>query len=398
MSSRDIRAISLQAFYSGSHRQFIDSWIANSRLQWQQITLPGRHWKWRMRHAAIEFAGQLDRRWMSGERWDVVLCTDMLNVAEFKGLLRTEAKHLPTVVYFHENQFEYPNRTDQPRDLHFAFTNLTTVLAADAVWFNSEFNLKSFIRGIEESLSRWPDYPPRDAVGQIKDKARVVYPGISIAEGLLPIEKTDSRLLHIVWAARWEHDKNPDLLLQILNSLDGQIEFSLSVIGQRFENRPAAFDQIAERFRDRIVNWGYQQDRQEYVSVLQQADLFLSTAAHEFFGLSAVEAIAAGCVPVLPNDLAYPELLRVSEIPDRKCFLFETVEQAVQKIVACSRNEFEYADLDDLAVEFRERFDWLVRAGAMDEQIEAMFNPIDKGMASDSDGSTASVRTRSFDG
>jgi len=35
----------------------------------------------------------------------------------------------------------------------------------------------------------------------------------------------------------------------------------------------------------------------------------VSTAKHEFFGVAAVEAMAAGAIPVFPNALSYPELI-----------------------------------------------------------------------------------------
>jgi len=34
-----------------------------------------------------------------------------------------------------------------------------------------------------------------------------------------------------------------------------------------------------------------------------------SVAEHEFFGVAVVEALAAGCVPVLPEAMSYPELV-----------------------------------------------------------------------------------------
>lgn len=53
------------------------------------------------------------------------------------------------------------------------------------------------------------------------------------------------------------------------------------------------------------------------------SDLIISTANHEFFGISILEAIAAGAYPVLPKMLAYPEVLSLEKYPERKCFFYD---------------------------------------------------------------------------
>ena len=57
---------------------------------------------------------------------------------------------------------------------------------------------------------------------------------------------------------------------------------------------------------------------QEYAALLWAADLVVSTAIHEFFGVAVVEAIYCGCRPVLPWRLSYPELIPGRRI--KKCF------------------------------------------------------------------------------
>ncbi len=56
-----------------------------------------------------------------------------------------------------------------------------------------------------------------------------------------------------------------------------------------------------------LGTWGYLAKRADYLSLLDQSHLVLSTAQHDFQGLAVLEAVAAGCIPVVPSRLAYPE-------------------------------------------------------------------------------------------
>ena len=82
--------LALQAYYGGSHLAAMEGWIEHSNFEFTVLDLPPRHWKWRMRHSAWTFAEEVNTRWKTGQRWDAVFCTDMLNFAEFKGLVDPE--------------------------------------------------------------------------------------------------------------------------------------------------------------------------------------------------------------------------------------------------------------------------------------------------------------------
>ena len=316
--SRLLEVLSLQPYFGGSHAQFHQGWLGHSTHRWTTLELPARHWKWRMRHAAIHFTQQIHELVEQGKSWDVIFATDMMNIAEFKGLLRADLREIPIVLYFHENQFVYPNRFGQERDRHFPFTNFISAIAADQIWFNSQFNLDSLIGELWKSSKRWPDFRPTDAIDSLISKSRIEPPGIEAPPLDLPTVQAarlnraaQGQPIHIVWAARWEHDKNPQALFEALKMLEAEgVAFRLSVIGQSFRTVPPVFEEIRTRFQKQIVRWGYQETRAEYWEALAEADIFLSTATHEFFGLSAAEAIAAGVRPLLPNRLAYPELLK----------------------------------------------------------------------------------------
>ena len=83
----------------------------------------------------------------------------------------------------------------------------------------------------------------------------------------------------------------------------------MAVAGENVRQAPDEFLAARERLGGRVVHWGYLPDRQAYEHLLRQADLVISTADHEFFGVSVLEAISAGAFPLLPQRLSYPELI-----------------------------------------------------------------------------------------
>jgi len=120
--------------------------------------------------------------------------------------------------------------------------------------------------------------------------------------------EADHRPVRLVWAARWEYDKGPKQLHNLLTQLvTTGVRFELCVLGQQFRQQPIEFEQIATEFSSHIVQFGYAESRHHYLSWLAGADMVLSTALHEFQGLSVLEAVQLGCIPVLPNRLVYPE-------------------------------------------------------------------------------------------
>ena len=298
----------LDPFHAGSHAAFSAGWRGHSRHEIGLMTLPGRTWKWRMRGAAVTFAGRLHEI-PPGGRPDVLVTTDMLDLATLRGLGPAWARTTPAAVYFHENQLTHPagpaaGDHDKRRDEHFGFTNLTATLAADAVWFNSAFHRDDFLAAADALCRRLPDHPPDRAAARIAAKALVLPPGVGVPDDIGLRAAGPPR---VAWVGRWEHDKRPEVFFAALDLLiERGVAFEVAVLGERYRHAPAVFERARERLGDRVRRWGYAEDRAEYEAELARADMVVSTAGHEFFGVAVAEAAARGAVPVVPRALAYP--------------------------------------------------------------------------------------------
>ena len=306
-----MKILVLEPYYGGSHKTFLDGLQFYVPLDFVLLTLPARNWKWRMRLAAPYFAekiAELD----SGTNFDAVFCSSFVDVATLRSLLPPTICRLPFHTYFHENQFAYPVRKEDERDLHFGLTNLTTVLASDKVAFNSRYNMRSFLQGVEWILKICPDIKLEEGIiDRIRNKSSVFYPGIdfSCIDNAAQVQEKNQATPVIVWNHRWEHDKDPKLFFKTLLVLDRKnIDFQLIILGQSYRFKPTIFTEAIEKLQHRIRHCGFVESRDEYARLLHSGDIVLSTARHEFYGMAVIEAVRAGCYPLLPARLSYPEL------------------------------------------------------------------------------------------
>jgi len=370
-SQTEMKILALEPYYGGSHKAFLDTWMQGSRHEWDLLTLPANKWKWRMRASAIEFADEVNRRLGQGRTWDVVFCSDMLNLAEFLGLAGPRLRQAPSIVYFHENQLTYPSRFEHERDNHFAMTNMTTALAATSVWFNSAFHRDDFLLALKAFLKRMPDHRPLDLIEDLRKKSRIYPQGI----GSFVVRK--ERLagpIRILWAARWEHDKNPEDFFEALERVkENNTAFRLSVIGEKFKDAPEVFTWARDLFEDHIDRWGYQESRMEYEAALGEADIIVSTANHEFFGISIVEAIAAGAYPVLPKRLSYPEIVSSIETEAEDEFFYDgSAKGLAEKIISLAdltQQDRLWGHDNMRGVRSVERFSWEKLVPVLDEAL-----------------------------
>jgi len=316
--SRRLRIALLSPYHGGSHRAWAIGLQRASQHEIELFTLPARFWKWRMHGGAVTLA----RKYLAaGFPADLILATDMVDLTTFLALTRPFTSNTAVGLYMHENQLTYPlpadgrtgpmRRQHGERDLHYVFINFASMLAANFVLFNSRYHRDSWFAALPGYLRRFPEYQEMTAVAALQAKSQVLPVGLPLADLQSPTNEAlpANQAPLILWNQRWEYDKNPDDFFGALFTLaDEGIPFEVVLCGEQFGKRPSIFQEAIQRLGSRIRHVGHL-PREPYRAWLQAADITVSTAYHEFFGISILEAIACQTFPLLPNRLSYPELL-----------------------------------------------------------------------------------------
>ena len=355
----------IDPFFDVSHQLWAEGLKKYSSHEIDIISESAHNWKWKMAAGAIGAARRVN---LSPIKYDGFIATDMLNVAIFKSLLKPECISLPILIYFHENQITYPwSSEDQDvklnRDHHYGFINFSSCLVADCVIFNSNYHKNIFIGALPDFLKMFPDHNYKRLVDDIDVKSRVLPIGLELPEYSPILNETPT----FIWNHRWEYDKNPETFFESLFKLKKlQIPFKLIVTGKSYNQYPDIFLKAKRILKDEIFHFGMTDSRTEYLRLLSQANIVLVTSNQDFFGISTVEAIAAGCFPILPDRLAFPE-----HVPLENRDIFYKNENELLDIVVKCIHEKKYLNTCAFS-EFVQKYSWNNLIEDYDVQLEKL--------------------------
>ncbi len=359
----------LSAYDAASHKAWrigLENYFSD--VNWTILVLQPRFFSWRIRGNSLCWA--FGQREVLTRHYDLIIATSVVDLSALKGMV-PELGCIPTIVYFHENQFAYPATDRQQPSLEPQVVNLYSALAADIVLFNSNYNRETFLSGVAGLLKKLPDQIPAGLPELLENKSRVLPVPISdeIVKQVAPGKKPAGPF-SLVWNHRWEYDKGPDRLLACLKALAPELNLQFHIIGQRFRNAPEEFAAISQLLAERNWrgHWGFVEDRHAYYQLLSRADGVLSTAIHDFQGLAVLEGALLGCRPVVPDRLSYREIFPVE-------YRYESAEQDIDREAkACAARIAEMVTdgVDDCAAVIRDNFSW----NRLGPEYQSLFNEL----------------------
>lgn len=358
-----LRFLFLEPFYGGSHRDFADGLVAHSRHEIKLVTLPDRFWKWRMRGASIYWSNRIE----NPGQYDGLIVSSLMNLADLKALWGDQCP--PALVYFHENQLTYPSGPEGRPDHQPGFTNIATALTARRILFNSHTHKDAFLSALPEFIRIMPDFRPKWVTSAIKQKADVAYPGCHF-KASDPLQSRDANQPPlIIWNHRWEHDKNPEAFFCALDQVAKlDIDFQVALLGEAFSRIPEICEKAPQKLGDRLIKYGYEPSREDYRQWLQRGHMVISTANQENFGISTVEAIGHGCLPLLPRRLSYPEILPEAFHQD---FLYSDQHDLENKLATLLTRR-QHEDKRRALVDAMKQHAWESRITQFDQELERL--------------------------
>ncbi len=301
-----MRVLLLSAYHSASHAYWCDGLMAAlPDIDWTLKTQPARHFSWRVEASGLLWALAEDADF---ERdYDLIIATSLSDLTRLRAF-RPHLATVPTWVYFHENQFAHPRSASQATDhqIGWQFLSIQNALCADWVSFNTEFNRSTFLAGARKLLRRFPEKLPGNPMARIEQRSDVL--PVPLTETFAELANQPKEPDLIVWNHRWEWDKQPERFLAALQQLrDAGIGFRLAMLGSG-GGRNAEFETQRQALGDAVVHWG-EVAKSDYRQWLGRAGIGVSTSLHDFQGLSMLELAQAGAQVVVPQRLAYPEVL-----------------------------------------------------------------------------------------
>jgi glycosyltransferase involved in cell wall biosynthesis len=162
----------------------------------------------------------------------------------------------------------------------------------------------------------------------------VIYPPVDISE--FENVKLDKKK-QVVTISRFSQEKNLDFALQVIEKVDTNY---LLIGNTKTKTNELFFNQIKSKINSQKlkikVNLLKNIPRNELINHLKTSKIYFHSSP-ETFGISVVEAIAAGCIPIVPDDSAHKETVKFDQLR----YSPNNVEDASKKINQGLSGEFD---------------------------------------------------------
>jgi len=237
------------------------------------------------------------------------------------GLMLDEINVDNVILYCHssfDSEFEYINKK---------FTGVKDIINK----IRQSFLRKklSYIKDPKIKLISNSNYTKNVMKNRFGRDSTVVYPPVNLEtySKLYDLPKTNK----VITITRLSTEKNLEFAANVAKNTGLQ-----HVIAGRFDLRRKWYvDNLRKIYKNKNISWFPNMPSLEKEQALSSSKVFFHPA-RETFGISVVEAIAAGCIPIVPNNSANIETVPYDELR------FNEKEDAIEKLQNAASGKYDY--------------------------------------------------------
>jgi glycosyltransferase involved in cell wall biosynthesis len=260
---------------------------------------------------------------------------------EVRRALQELSLHIPMVGYTHGSHWDKTDLVRLSRYPGLEYLDLANLLTLDRVLFDSNYILRTVAQNVSEHS--------RTAAESIEAKARVV--GLPVATRFIDSCRTTNRFSRrtVVYNHSPVASKNPAEFIEVIGKVMARYEvdvlFTRSFKGEQV-NGSVELRELRRQFDDRVI-LGDDLNLKDYFRALWMADIQVSTAQHESFGIATLEAMYTENCCLLPTRGSYPEICSgnseilyksIDDLERRLSYFIERPEEA-RRVGGALRNE-----------------------------------------------------------
>jgi len=289
--SRPLDILALEPFFGGVRKSTMELWQQHSRHSWHLHKLPPRRLDRRLAASAQWFAEQLSRHPKS--RYDIVFTSDAMNLADLVRLVPSLAG-VPSVLYVYRDALAGTEAADDGMR-HACLASANT---ASEIWFPSLHLMKSLLSDAGTLADAHPETGGRAPLKRLVAKSQLVYPPIDAkAPGRDPGVDAARKQRGVCLDNRLPC---PDMYLPFLQLVSERKEpISLEILGDPLPSLPAGISAT-------VLTPHHETD---LFRAFQAAEIFITAQAPSLFDPAPLQAMAAGCIPLMPRVGFFQEYL-----------------------------------------------------------------------------------------
>jgi alpha-1,2-mannosyltransferase len=182
-----------------------------------------------------------------------------------------------------------------------------------SLYYKSYYNMmKKFVNRISDSniILISNSKFVHDSIKSRYDKdSKIIYPPVNLQEF-----NSQEKKNQIITIGRFSKEKNLEFGINIMSNLDSKYY----VIGNtKTKSNILYYEKLESNIKKQKLELKVKLlknlDRNELVNYLNASKVYLH-CSNETFGISVVESIAAGCIPIVPNTSAHKETVPIDEL------------------------------------------------------------------------------------